>query len=168
MIILAVLSSVHFQKNFRLSLSTSVTKAVEFFIEIVSNLCVNLGSIAILATPSLPSNSRTWNVLQFIYVSSFLSTVFCGFQCVTLALLLLNFFFFKPYLFIWLYQVLTSACGFSCGACEILFFSCDMWDLVPRPGIEPGLLALGVQSLSHWTTRESLSNLLLSIPLMLL
>ena len=29
-----------------------------------------------------------------------------------------------------------------------------MWDLVPQPGIEPGPLALGGQSLSHWTTRE--------------
>ena len=28
-----------------------------------------------------------------------------------------------------------------------------MWKLVPQPGIEPGPLALGVQSLSHWTTR---------------
>ena len=32
--------------------------------------------------------------------------------------------------------------------------SCGMWDLVPGPGIEPGLPALGTQSLSHWTTRE--------------
>ena len=29
-----------------------------------------------------------------------------------------------------------------------------MWDLVPWPGIEPGPPALGVWSLSHWTTRE--------------
>ena len=29
-----------------------------------------------------------------------------------------------------------------------------MWELVPRPGIEPGPRALGVQSFSHWTTRE--------------
>ena len=29
-----------------------------------------------------------------------------------------------------------------------------MWDPVPQPGIKPGLPALGVQSLSHWTTRE--------------
>ena len=32
--------------------------------------------------------------------------------------------------------------------------SCDMWDLVPRPGIEPRSPALGTWSLSHWTTRE--------------
>ena len=29
-----------------------------------------------------------------------------------------------------------------------------MWDLVPQPGIQPRPPALGVQSLSHWTTRE--------------
>ena len=32
--------------------------------------------------------------------------------------------------------------------------SCGMWDLVPWPGIEPRPPALGVWSLSHWTTRE--------------
>ena len=30
--------------------------------------------------------------------------------------------------------------------------SCSTWDLVPRPGIEPP--TLGVQSLSHWITKE--------------
>ena len=29
-----------------------------------------------------------------------------------------------------------------------------MWDLVPQPGIEPGPLELGGQSLSHWATGE--------------
>ena len=31
-----------------------------------------------------------------------------------------------------------------------------MWDLlvIPKPGVEPGSPALGVQSFSHWTTRE--------------
>ena len=32
--------------------------------------------------------------------------------------------------------------------------SCGMWDLVSWPGIETGSPALGVRSLSHWTTRE--------------
>ena len=32
--------------------------------------------------------------------------------------------------------------------------SCGMQDLVPPPGMEPRPPALGVQSLSHWTTRE--------------
>ena len=34
-----------------------------------------------------------------------------------------------------------------------LNFSCGMWDLVPWPGTEPGLPAVGV-SFCHWTTRE--------------
>ena len=33
-------------------------------------------------------------------------------------------------------------------------FSCSIWDLVPRPGIEPQLPALGVKSFGHWTIRE--------------
>ena len=33
--------------------------------------------------------------------------------------------------------------------------SCSMWDLVPCLGIEPRPPVLGVQSLNHWTTRES-------------
>ena len=33
-------------------------------------------------------------------------------------------------------------------------FTCDMWDLVPWPGIEPRLPALGEQSLRQWTIRE--------------
>ena len=33
-------------------------------------------------------------------------------------------------------------------------FSCGTWDLVPRPGIEPGTLALGAWRLSPWTTRD--------------
>ena len=32
--------------------------------------------------------------------------------------------------------------------------SCSRRGLVPRPGIEPGPLELGAQSLSHWTRRE--------------
>ena len=39
----------------------------------------------------------------------------------------------------------------SCGTSTL---SRGAWDLVPLPGIEPRLSSLGVQSLSHWTTRE--------------
>ena len=38
-------------------------------------------------------------------------------------------------------------------ACELLVAAC-MWDLVPRPGIEPGPPALGAWSPNHCTTRE--------------
>ena len=36
------------------------------------------------------------------------------------------------------------------------YLSCSMWDLVPWPGIEPRLPALGAQSLSRWTITEIL------------
>ena len=39
-------------------------------------------------------------------------------------------------------------------SCSMPALSCDMLDLVPRPGIEPRPPALGARSLSHWTTRE--------------
>ena len=39
-----------------------------------------------------------------------------------------------------------------------------MWDLVPQPGIEPGPPALGVWSLTHWTTREVSWGPLLEMP----
>ena len=35
--------------------------------------------------------------------------------------------------------------------------TCGIWDLVPSPRIEPGLSALGAQTLNHWTTRKSLA-----------
>ena len=47
----------------------------------------------------------------------------------------------------WGMQVFYLCCG-------IQTLSFGMWDLVPWPGIEPGPPALGVKSLSHWTTRE--------------
>ena len=63
------------------------------------------------------------------------------------------------YLFIWLHQVLIVAHRIFIVAGRIFNFnrptlSCGIWDLVPWPGIEPGSPALGVQSLSHWSTRE--------------
>ena len=38
----------------------------------------------------------------------------------------------------------------------VLVLSCSLWDLVSRPGIEPGLPALGAWSLSHRPPRKSL------------
>ena len=45
--------------------------------------------------------------------------------------------------------------SFSCG---MWILSYGMWDLVPWPGTEPRPLALGVLSLSHWTTKEAPSQ----------
>ena len=67
---------------------------------------------------------------------------------------------FNVYLLAWLHQSFVVARrSFSWGtrhvnslACRI--FSCNMWDRVPRTGIEPELPELGVCSLSPWTTRD--------------
>ena len=59
----------------------------------------------------------------------------------------LAFPLFKKKIFyvIWLHWVSGGIHG---------LFSCTMWDLVHQPGTEPRPPALGVQSLSHWTTME--------------
>ena len=54
---------------------------------------------------------------------------------------------FYIYLFIWLCQVLFVAF-------RIFTLHRGIWDLVPWPEIKPRPPALGVQSLSHWTTRK--------------
>ena len=68
------------------------------------------------------------------------------------------FFFFNIYLFgctgsqLWhAGSSLWCAGSFSCGMQTL---NCDMWDIVPWPGIEPGPAVLGKWSPSHWTTRE--------------
>ena len=70
--------------------------------------------------------------------------------------------FFKRLIdrFSWLHWVLVvapavlfwNAGSFSCW--HTLSFSCNIWDLVLWPGIEPSLHALVVLNLSHWITRE--------------
>ena len=47
-------------------------------------------------------------------------------------------------------------------SCSMQTLSWGMWDLIPRPGMEPGPPVLGAWSLSHWTTREVLRILLLA------
>ena len=43
--------------------------------------------------------------------------------------------------------------GIFVAACGLLVAAC-MQDLVSRPEVEPSPPSLGVQSLTHWTTRE--------------
>ena len=69
--------------------------------------------------------------------------------------------FLKIFVFICLFgctrsQLWHAGSSILVGASRI--FSCTMCNLVPPPGIEPGFPALGVQSLSHWTTREVLGG----------
>ena len=66
-------------------------------------------------------------------------------------------------MFIWLCQLLAVARGiFSFGLWTL---SCSLWDLLPRPGIKPRLLAWGAQSLSHWTTGAMGPQFLHPLPL---
>ena len=58
-----------------------------------------------------------------------------------------------------MHQVLVAArrsftVAFGIFSCGMWTLSCIMWGLVPWPRTEPGPLALGAWSLSHWTTRE--------------
>ena len=56
------------------------------------------------------------------------------------------------FMFIWLDWVLVSACGFfSCGMKTV---NCIICGLVSWPGFQCRSSAVGMQSLSHWTTRE--------------
>ena len=50
-------------------------------------------------------------------------------------------------LFIWLCLVLVATCG-------IFYLHCNLWNLVPWPGVKPRPPALGEWSLSHRTTRK--------------
>ena len=87
----------------------------------------------------------------------------------------LIFIYLSIYLFIYLFiylALLGLSCGtqdiFSCSMWDLFFFfSCCMWilscgmrDLVPWPGIESSPPVLGVQRLSHWTTKEVPPSLL--------
>ena len=82
--------------------------------------------------------------------------LYCGFVCLFKKKIYIYMFVcFNIYIclflhsFIWLSQVLVAARR---------VFSSSMWDLVLWPGIEPRPCALGVQSLSHWPTREVLCH----------
>ena len=61
---------------------------------------------------------------------------------------------------IFLLHIYLAALGFSCSTQDLwssaagAIFSCCMWDLAPWTGIKLRPPALGVQGLSHWTSRE--------------
>ena len=59
--------------------------------------------------------------------------------------MLFSFFHLKDFIIIFLIFIYLTMLGLSC----------ITWNLVPQPGIELRLPALGAQSLSHWTTRKS-------------
>ena len=68
------------------------------------------------------------------------------------------FIYYKYFKNLFIY---LTAWGFSCGPKNLQpslwpvgFFSCNMGDLVPWTGVEPGVSVLGVWSFCHWATRE--------------
>ena len=80
--------------------------------------------------------------------------------------------FFKK-MFIYFTYLTAPGLGWSMQACWSLLqqaeslvivrtLSCGMWDLIPWPGIEPGLLALGVRILDHQRS-SSLESLFIII-----
>ena len=75
-----------------------------------------------------------------------LSIISSGFIHVTEVRDFFLLLFFKK-IFLWMCWLLVETLG---------IFSCGMWDPGPWPGSDPRRPALGVQSLSHWTTREVL------------
>ena len=67
-----------------------------------------------------------------------------------------NLIFYKTFICIYL-APLGLGCGMQGVWCYIQSLICGLWDLVPRPGIEPGPPALGARGLNCWTTREVLN-----------
>ena len=75
-------------------------------------------------------------------------------------------FIFKRILFFFKLFIYLAAPGLNWGTWESSVFiaafeifsgsivPCGMWDLIPRPGIEPASPLLQAWSLCHWTTRE--------------
>lgn len=58
------------------------------------------------------------------------------------------------YLFMCLRAILVFKNIYLAALSPLWTFSCGIWNLVPRQGIEPRFTALGAQCLSHWATRE--------------
>ena len=96
--------------------------------------------------------SFPWTVLSIYW--SFQRTSFC------LSLHCLSIFYLFPSLSLFFLPLtLYLICCFQFFKKIFIYLGelglcCSMWDLVPRPGIKPGSPALGMQSLSHRTTRE--------------
>ena len=96
-----------------------------------------------------------------------LSLVFSGFSSTDSVHILLDLYLSTTFLFgatgngiffFLLYWVLVVASRIFNPCCSMQTLSCGMWDLVPQPGINPRPPALGVWSLSHWTTKDVSGN----------
>ena len=104
------------------------------------------------------SETGTWNITN-THLLTFLQYQKCSVSGLTRWPLDTCGYQHVIYVFTWLHQVLAVAYRISdlhfdrqALRCSIGTLSCGMWDLVPWPGIKPRPSALGLQSLSHWTT----------------
>ena len=125
--------------------------------------------------PPVRTTSRTWSRIEFVFPShlySFSENGVSDHQLTQVRNVMLHFisyswnskkpvrliFFFK--ILIWPSQVLVAAgssilvAAFKNFSCDMQTLSFSMWDLVPWLRVEPRPPALGVWSLSHWTSKE--------------
>ena len=135
-------------------------------------VCLGL-SLCIYASPSCLSGSGTQTRRQIcplcfvcfkIFYHSFSAYYVCytEFICPIYFLILFKTLAILYVFFFNLFTIYLAAWGLSCGmwslpsALQQANSPLQHTDLVPWPGVEPGLPALGVQSLKHWDTGEVL------------
>ena len=152
-----------------LSITNSQSLLKLMSIESVMPACPLLSSLSpafnlFPASGSFPMNlwfpgiSRT--LLQTNWILSPWLVVFCHFfnlawqLCLSMLLNLLKIFIYLATLGLscCMWAPPIAACRIS--SCDVQPLSCSTWDLVPWPGIESGLPALGAWSLSCWTATE--------------
>ena len=130
------------------------SKIIEFFVErrwllLSSMACICLAFWLLLSGRSIAiCRAFFWDFFRLKLYLSWVPGLLMRFY------IHFYFYYFKFVfkIFIWLHRVLVAAHRmFSCGM-QIL--SCGLCNLVPWPRVRPGRPALGVQSLSCWTTRE--------------
>ena len=61
-----------------------------------------------------------------------------------------------PFVFLCIIYLIALSLIVTCRvfSCSMQTLSCSMWDIVPRPGIEPWPSSLEAWTLSYWTIRE--------------
>ena len=61
-----------------------------------------------------------------------------------------------PFVFLFIIYLIALSLTVACRvfSCSMQTLSCSMWDIVPRPAIEPWPSSLGAWMLSYWIIRE--------------
>ena len=100
---------------------------------------------AVLGTRSLSYYTINWTLQHKCLLKT------QSFSCISTELL----FFFSVLTFIY-FSIYLAALELSCEGQIFQLWHANSWlqHLIPQSGIKPGSPALGMPSLSHWTTRE--------------